>query len=213
MTEDIKDIIKNRILDKAKYEFAKHGYSKVKTESLAVDSGISKRTLYENFPSKEILLSEIIDSELKHVKEHLESVVKKINEPDADFVRVLKALWNIMSISSSTFTKEFFEDLKKYAPAQWAKIESFRVEQIKSNFTKLHSFGVKKGYIKSNIDKDVFYLIFHYSFNNILIPEIVCELHVSTKEAMENIIDVLLTGSLTDKGRSEYIDNKKLKTG
>ncbi|MFH1049991.1 MAG: TetR/AcrR family transcriptional regulator [bacterium] len=202
--EKTKFDIKNRIVAEAKSAFAKNGYSKVNTQFLANELGISKRTLYEHFPSKERLLEEIIDRDLKEIKLHLDNIVKEIKKTDSDFLYNLNRLWNIMSKTSYTFSKEFFEDLRKYAPGQWKKIESFRAKQIKSNFTKLHSIGVKRGIIKSNINKDVFYLIYYYSLHFILVPEVLSELPVTNQDALKNIIDVLLTGSLTEKGRTDY---------
>lgn len=196
--------IKERIIAEAKTAFLKNGFSKVNTQNLANSLGMSKRTLYEYFPSKEILLEEIIDRDLKEIKQHVDSIVKELKGDKSNFLYYLKRLWDIMSKTSCTFTKEFFEDLKRYSPKQWRKIENFRAKQIKSNFTKLHSIGVSMGVIKSNIDKDIFYLIYYNSLHNILVPEVLSDLPISNHEAIQNIIDVLLTGSLTEQGRNEY---------
>ena len=203
--EKTKIDIKNRIVAEAKSAFANTGYSKVNTQFLANAIGISKRTLYEYFPSKELLLEEIIDRDLKEIKLHVDDIIQEINKTDSDFLYNLNLLWNLMSKTSCAFKKEFFEDLRRFAPGQWKKIESFRAKQIKSNFTKLHSIGVKRGIIKPNINKDIFYLIYYNSLHNILVPEILSDLPVTNQEALKNIIDVLLTGSLTDKGRTEFL--------
>ena len=201
--------IKNRIVEEAKSAFAKNGYNKVNTQFLAQELGISKRTLYEHFPSKERLLEEIIDRDIEEIKKHIDKIVTEINKPDSDFLYNLNKLWNIMSRTSYTFTKEFFDDVRRFAPGQWKKIESFRAKQIKTNFTKLHAVGIKRGIIKSNINKDIFYLIYYNSLHNILVPEVLSDLPVSSQEALKNIIDVLLTGSLTDFGRSGYSEIPK----
>jgi AcrR family transcriptional regulator len=196
--------IKERIIAEAKTAFLKNGFSKVNTQNLAISLGISKRTLYEYFPSKENLLEEIIDRDLKDIKRHVDSIVKEMKEDNSNFLLNLKKLWNIMSKTSCTFTKEFFEDIKRFSPKQWEKIENFRAKQIKSNFTKLHSIGVSMGVIKSNINKDIFYLIYYNSLHNILVPEVLSDLPITNQEAIQNIIDVLLTGSLTEQGKNEY---------
>jgi len=198
--------IKNRIVEKAKESFAKNGYSKVNTQFLANELGISKRTLYEHFPSKEKLLEEIVDRDLREIKKHVDQIIKDIKKSESDFLFNMDKLWNVMSKTSCTFTKEFFEDLRRYAPKQWKKIEIFRAKQIRSNFTKLHSIGVKRGIIKPNINKDIFYLIYYNSLHNILVPEVLSDLPISNQEALQNIIDVLLTGSLTEKGRKKYLE-------
>jgi AcrR family transcriptional regulator len=200
------DNLRERILEKAKEKFSRYGYSQVKTDDLASELGISKRTLYEYFNSKESILGEVIDSEFKYIHDNISRIVSRAEDENVDFVQILKELWNAMSETSCTFTREFFDNLSKYAPIYYNNIEQFRIDEIKTNFTKLYSAGIKKGYIRQDIDKDVFYLIFHYSLNNILMPEVLSDLPLTTKQAVENIVEVLLTGSLTEKGRSEYID-------
>lgn len=200
--------IKNQILEKAKIEFAKYGYSNVKTDTIAQLVGISKKTLYNYYNSKEELLITILDNELQNIKSSIDSLVANLETNKYDFIQILVDLWNIMSDSSSLLTKEFFEDIAKSLPEQWNKLEEFRKDQMKLNFGRIHSIGVEKGYVKKYINKDILYLIFHISLNNILVPDVVSNLPLTNKEVLQNIFDVLLTGALTDLGNKNYNDKK-----
>ena len=64
--------------------------------------------------------------------------------------------------------------------------------------------------VKSNINKDILYLIFYNSLHYILVPEVVSNLPLTTKDTLQNIFDVLLTGALTDIGNKKY--NEKIKS-
>ncbi len=55
MTDDIE--IKDRILSRAEEMFLKFGYSKVTMDEIAANIGMSKKTLYKFFPSKEELVT------------------------------------------------------------------------------------------------------------------------------------------------------------
>ena len=201
--------IKKQILEKAKLEFAKYGYSNVKTDTIAQLVGISKKTLYNYFNSKEELLVTILDNELQRIKSLIKSLINDLETNEFDFIEILIRLWNIMSDSSSLLTKEFFEDISKSLPKQWEKLENFRKDQMKLNFGRIHTIGVQKGYVKSNINKDILYLIFYNSLHNILVPEIVSNLPLTTKDTLQNIFDVLLTGVLTDIGNKKYNEKTK----
>ncbi len=201
--------IKKQILEKAKLEFAKYGYSNVKTDTIAQLVGISKKTLYNYFNSKEELLVTILDNELQRIKSLIKSLINDLETNEFDFIEILIRLWNIMSDSSSLLTKEFFEDISKSLPKQWEKLENFRKDQMKLNFGRIHTIGVQKGYVKSNINKDILYLIFYNSLHNILVPEIVSNLPLTTKDTLQNIFDVLLTGALTDIGNKKYNEKTK----
>ena len=52
--------LKDRILTRAEEMFLKSGYSKVTMDEIASNLGMSKKTLYKYFSSKEELVKEII---------------------------------------------------------------------------------------------------------------------------------------------------------
>src|SRR5690606_41317726 len=51
--------VKKRIMDEARSLFFRYGFSKVTMDEAAEGLGMSKKTLYRYFPSKEVLLEEI----------------------------------------------------------------------------------------------------------------------------------------------------------
>lgn len=56
---------KARVLEVAKELFARFGFRKATAEAIAVGAGISKRTLYELFSSKEAILAELVMAEAR----------------------------------------------------------------------------------------------------------------------------------------------------
>jgi len=207
-----KEEIKNRILEGAKDLFAKYGYNRVKTDDIANQLGISKRTIYEHFPSKESLFEELINMELQATKSKLDAIVRRIEIDEK--VNLIEELQNLLDLSSSAscnFTREFFEDVKKYTPQAWKKMISFREEQMKVNFSKIAMFGKDKGYFKDYINDDVVFLMHNYIFQNMLDPHILATLPLTARDAVRIIYDILFTGVLTDKGRHDYEKTKKRK--
>lgn len=41
---------------------------------------------------------------------------------------------------------------------------------------------------------------------NIIVPEVIMEIPLTIKDTIKSIYDILLTGTLTDKGKNEYIN-------
>lgn len=204
--------IKNRIIDVAKELFAKYGFNRVKTDDLANSLGISKRTIYEYFPSKETLFEEVINSDLNETKSKLDEIVNRIdNDENVNLIEELENLLDLSSTSSCNFTNEFFEDIKKYTPQLWRKIISFREEQMKANFSKIAAFGKNKGYFKNYVNEDVVFLMHNYIFQNLLDPHILATLPLTARDTIRIIYDILFTGVLTENGRNDY-EKRKLKS-
>ena len=137
--------------------------------------------------------------------EKVSSILENSKSKDLDFISILKQLLSLMSNQSCVFSEEFLKDLQKYAPSQWKKIEKFRFDNLKTNFDLLYKIGSKNGFIKKNINKEIFYLIYSHALRNIMNPEVVAQLPFTTKEVTNSIIEVLLTGSLTEIGKNKYL--------
>ncbi|MFA6572084.1 MAG: TetR/AcrR family transcriptional regulator [Bacteroidota bacterium] len=207
-----KEIIKLRILNTAKNQLLKFGFSRVKTDELAAELGISKRTLYEYFPSKEKLFEAVVEHELAFSSDKIEEIIDGIiANPDANMIDELRKIWDVNSETMCIFKKEFFDDVKKYIPEAWANIEKFRVEQMKEGFRKLTEYGKTRGYFRKELNGEIVLYINLFAVQNIITPEFLSRFPMSASDVLESIYDVLFAGVLTDKGRNEYLKCKEAK--
>lgn len=69
------------LLTLAKKRFERFGFNKTTVEEIAGDAGISKRTLYQEFESKEKILEELFMFEALSVRTAILNQIKKITEP------------------------------------------------------------------------------------------------------------------------------------
>lgn len=199
--------IKTRIIETARKSFAKYGYKRVKTSDISKETGISKRTLYEHFPSKEALFQSVINDTHIKLEKDISAVLDRIvNDDKSDFVEELANLIKVNVDCSSTFTKEFYEDIEKLSPDSWNMITKFREIQLKSMFFKIYEIGENRGIFKPGLNYELVYLIKYFAFNKIVTPDILATLPLTTKEVIESIIKVLFTGILTDEGNKKYTE-------
>jgi hypothetical protein len=149
--------------------------------------------------------------ELQETKNKLDAIVNRIDKDEnVNLIGELQNLLNLSSSASCTFTKEFFEDVKKYTPQSWKKMISFREEQMKVNFYKIALYGKKRGYFKDYINDDIVFLMHNYIFQNMLDPQILATLPLTASDAIKIIYDIMFTGVLTDKGRHDYEKTKTI---
>jgi AcrR family transcriptional regulator len=72
---------KLRILDAAKKKFEYYGFKKTTVDEIAEEAGISKRTIYETFSSKEKILSELVIAEALKSRKLVLSQLKAVEDP------------------------------------------------------------------------------------------------------------------------------------
>jgi AcrR family transcriptional regulator len=199
--------IKKRILETARLQFFRSGYTKVTTDEIAAELGISKKTLYKHFPSKEKLLREVMEMTLVEFKSGVDGIL--LNER-TDFVEKLKQLMNFLGGQiSKTFTRPFLNDIQKNAPEIWKKVEAFREKNIHTTFANLIDEGIDKGLFRSDVDQRLLVLIYFNAIQHTINPEVLSQLPFSTSEVFETIIKVIFEGILTDKARTKIFTKEE----
>lgn len=199
--------VKEKILNIARQEFARLGYRNVRTDELSQKIGISKRTLYERFPSKEALFEEVIDRELARTQEYVEGIIQHIeSNPDANLIEEINKMWQLNADSAIKFTRDFFDDMQKYTPHLWQKIYNFRQKVIEKNFSRIYNIGVQQGLFRSDINVDILFIMHLTLVQNLVTPDMLIRLQASPKEIMETILTVMFRGVLTDNARQKYED-------
>lgn len=76
---------KIQVLEPAKQLFGRFGFKKTTVDEIAEAAGVSKRTVYEIFDSKERILAELVIHEALAFRKHLTDEIKTLDEPVAKF--------------------------------------------------------------------------------------------------------------------------------
>jgi hypothetical protein len=195
--------IKERILETAKNEFIKKGLKNVKTDELAKEIGISKRTLYEYYPSKEDLFKEVVEIEMTEHKCEMKKLIDSIGANNSDFITDIKNIWSLICNKANEYSNEFYHDVKRVTPQLW-KNHEIKEELMKADFIRITDIGIQQGCLKSHINKDILFLIYFHAIKNLLVPEVLMNLPFTSKEVLAMIFEVVFTGVLTDEARIKY---------
>ena len=78
--------LKQRIIDVAMKEFWQKGVKAVKMDDIANDLTISKRTLYETYENKEVLLLEVLKHHKQQQHNHMAEFAEKVNGNVMDII-------------------------------------------------------------------------------------------------------------------------------
>ncbi|MCL5029961.1 MAG: TetR/AcrR family transcriptional regulator [Bacteroidetes bacterium] len=194
--------LKDRILAKAEEMFLQFGYSKVTMEEIASGLGMSKKTLYKYFPSKESLIRELLYNRRCEEEEQINSIWA---EEGLDFVGKLKKMMDFIGRRSTKIRGPLFEDLQKNIPDIWNEIHDIKKMKGLEKATKLFNAGVETGIFRNDIERDIIILIYSNAVQGIINPETLSQLPISGNQAIEMIFKVLFEGILTEEGRAKYI--------
>jgi AcrR family transcriptional regulator len=197
--------IKEKILHKAAEMFLQFGFSRVTMEEIAVELGMSKKTLYRFFPGKEQLLKEMING----MKCKFEDFAQELwGNNEMSFVEKLINLMNYIGNQPSAFRGPLSHDIQKNFPQLWEEINESRKTHSLQKFNLLLSEGIEKGVFRKDIDQQIVVLLFMNAIQGILNSEVISQLPYTANQVFESIIKVLMEGIFTEEGREKYLSIK-----
>lgn len=142
-------MLRQRIIDISSELFQTFGLKTVSMDDIAKKVGISKRTLYETFSSKDELLTMCLSEKERR---QAESLMQIIEDKKNDFVDVIVKVLIHLSQELRKVNPLFFQDLDRYNFRMAFEEQRLNTEGRKQSFMKLLNKGIEEGYIRSDID-------------------------------------------------------------
>lgn len=192
------DEIKLKILQKSEELFVQFGFSKVTVDEIAQSLGMSKKTIYTYFKSKEDILLKMLEG--------LKNNLKKLIDPilENQHISCLEKMNRIMPILASQISKmrgRFAEDLMKYSPEIWNQILIFRREHIFQHFGQIIRQGISEGLIQKNIDERLIIQIYTSIIEGVFNPQLLSSISHSAEEVYRIVLHTFFFGILTEEGK------------
>jgi len=163
-------------------------------DRLASDLGVSKKTLYQHFASKEQLLYAVVTRFL----EETSSSVKGILGSGADVRDRLASLMNFLSRRLSGVSPVFFEELERQTPEMWQEVQDFRRRQIVKNILKLYRSGRRQGVFSTDPAPQLTVQLFLATVEGVMNPRVLSRLPYPPSQVMRAIITIFLFGTVSD---------------
>jgi AcrR family transcriptional regulator len=190
--------IKGRILQKAEEHFLKLGYSKVTMNEIAEDLGMSKKTLYVHFQSKEELLKTMI---FKLQNERIAQINALLNDTQIDFIEKLRQLLNLTAEFHKRITPDFLKEINRCAPGSCADLETFVRTKVETVLSSLFREGIEKKVFRNDIDVQLLVMMHVGAVQYLIRSEVLEQLPLTSHQVLQSIGRVMFYGILTDEGR------------
>lgn len=168
-------------------------------DDLAVDLGISKKTLYAHFASKADLLKEAIRAKFGEVDADLERLAALEGR---SFSNQLQQLLECLERHLKEPQPSFIRDMQR-EPDLFAWIQTLRRERIERYFGKLFAEGRRAELIREDVSAKLMIEILLGAIEAIINPQKLEELGLTPKTAFPMVVTVVLRGILTDHGRQQ----------
>lgn len=158
--------LKDKILSTAMHAFAAHGIRAVKMDDIAQALSISKRTLYEIYDNKEVLLFEAIRLHKALNDREMADVVEKSSNVMDVLLYVSKRKIEDFRLTNPLF----YSDMRRY-PRVMAFLEE---DRLQNRHRQIDFFrrGVDEGFFRSDVDYDLLLTILESAINRIMTSQL-----------------------------------------
>ena len=147
-----------QIVDAARKLFYKFGFKKVSMDEIAREAGVTKKTVYTYFSSKEELFKYFIQEESDNMKK----IVEDIEKENLDFFEAVHQI--IFQLIKYKNKRQFFKLMTNEAEVLKSSIASKSLnlidEQIQSYIYDIVKNAMDKGYIKKENPEVVTFLVY-----------------------------------------------------
>jgi AcrR family transcriptional regulator len=186
--------LRERILDQAERMVRRHGLARSRMGDLIRASGVSRRTFYTVFGSKEEVVKAVIDRRVQWVQETILGAL----DSGLTTEQKLELLLGMVRKVASTIPPDLLRELATAHPEVWEYINDRRMEVL-GIWKQLLVEGQRRGEIRRDVDPEFFMLLITTVVNNMVTPAFLLEHDMAISDAVYQLKEILFYGLLSSE--------------
>lgn len=190
-----------RLLQAAHQLLFTYGYQAFTMDELAHELGMSKKTLYVHFRSKDAIIERVIDELGQTLRGRMEAVV---DDATLTFPQKLEGVVAAVTAVLGKASPTTFRELQRFAPPLYVKIEELRGRIIPLVFGRLIRMGIAEGKVRRDIDPAFATEFWLHAIRGLVQPPVLERTQLTIPQTLEKALALFFAGLLTPAGRKDY---------
>jgi|SRR6185312_2948398 len=197
--------VQEQILKAAQELFFQYGIKNVTMDDIARHLSMSKRTIYENFPTKDDIVGTLLTN---HLEENMEVCKARGEESKNAIEEIVLMMQHIREVFTRMNPRLLFE-LKKFHPQAWEQFRQFKQGFLMKTISDNIHRGIAEGIYRKNLDVPVLARLRIEQVEFASNPEIFPSSEFDLKEVQLSLLDHFLYGITNIKGHRMVEKYKK----
>lgn len=178
--------IRERILAACRDLARSRGFKSLTVDELAEQAGISKRTLYRYFRSKEEIIEAAFDEFMQEMLADMDKVIYSGDDPSDIIANAINLL---LTKGQVILHPQGLNDLQRYYPHLWAKVDTLRTGRIMALFGTLNQNGWLN--LEEGIDSRIAAAVVIASIHSIINPEFILNNQLTVEQTIRQLSTLL----------------------
>lgn len=145
------------ILNSVHQLFTSQSISRYTMDELSAQMGISKKTLYRFYPSRQ----DLVDQVCKRVADEYEASMEQWDRADLSNLHKLIGLISNVVQFCKNVSPDFFQDLRRHYPVQWIELNLKLEQTLKTRIQQLLEDGIQEGVFRTSLHPALVISIWH----------------------------------------------------
>ncbi len=191
--------MQEQIIEQIQEKLFVEGFYKTTMDEVASELGMSKKTVYKFFPSKEDLVNAIAE----HFMHSMRKKILTALSSDRNAIEKLGELIKILASVSQKVSPARMEEIRRHFPSIWNKIDKFRANMMFENITRVIEQGKSEGLFVEYPTVIIMHVLVG-SIRNVVTPDFIVNNSFSIIEAAQFTFRIIIGGILTEKGKKQF---------
>lgn len=178
--------------------FFRHGIRSVSIDDICRELGMSKKTFYVYFDSKDALIDQLLDANLAYIAGKMNDLLQL-----QDFRQLVKAFIKRQEAEKNDVRRvpQLVYDLKKYYPRQFVDFQTKCFETQKQYIERYLELGVAQGLVRADLNIELTAVLFAKIHSDAIRDFEVIEAHNHNMHQLAHTaMDVFVRGVLSEEG-------------
>lgn len=184
------------IIEKVSELYIKYGIKSITMDDVAIELGISKKTLYQHVSDKDDLVGKFIDNEINIRKDQICKCMRDENNAVEEFIEISASMNKIIR-NQNPATEH---DLKKYYPHHFQKIEKIRREGIYSYILLNLKKGKEEGLYRKELNDETIAKLYLSRVESIHMNDLFTIEEFTSRKLFLELLAYHIRGIATQKG-------------
>ncbi|MBT2763420.1 TetR/AcrR family transcriptional regulator [Paenibacillus sp. ISL-20] len=180
--------MRDRIVEAASNEIMRRGL-RFTMGDLAKRLGMSTKTLYGYFPSKDVLIATILHEAIVELQEKEKDIM---GNPDLTTLDKLKQCLILIPTDFQFIGLNLITELQRYYPDQWKTLDQFLNKQW-GNITELFHEGINQGWLRP-FNTKIFIDLYVGGFYRLIEDSAANKSSMTLQEGLREMGEILLAG-------------------
>ena len=198
----VNDQMVNNIIKTAGDMFFRLGIRSVSIDDICHELGMSKKTFYVYFASKDELVEQLLQANINYMASKMEDLLKT-----GDFSQLVKKFIKHQEAEKNDVRRvpQLVYDLKKYYPRQFAQFQVNCFETQKEYIQRYLEMGQKAGLVRANLNIELVAVLFAKIHSDAIRDFEEIEGHGHNMHQLgHTAMDVFVRGVLSEEGLKLY---------